>query len=381
VTPPEPPTWVACLTPPGQGALATLGLWGPRAWEAVRALFRPRRGGLPSEPAVGNFWLGRLGGELSDEVVVAVKAMTPTAWLEVHGHGGPAVLRLLTGLFVAQGLQCCSWQEFVRHTGDDPLSASATIALAEAPTARTATILLDQQAGALGKALDAVLAALDAGQRDVAGHVLGELCRHAPLGRHLTGPWQVVIAGAANVGKSSLVNAVAGYQRAVVSSVPGTTRDVVTTRLAIDGWPVEVSDTAGLRPSGGALEEEGMRRARAAMAAADLCLWVLDACADPAWPDAAGDRVHLVVNKIDQPPAWDLSRAAGALPVSALTGQGLGELCAAVSRWLAPDPPPPGAAVPFTDALGAGVEQARQQLEGGLVTEARRTVAELRRAR
>jgi tRNA modification GTPase len=368
---------MACLTPPGQGALATLGVCGPHAWEAARAVFRPRSGELPAEPSAGRFWLGRMGAEVADDVVLAVKRAGPSPWVEVHCHGGCQVVRFLTELLLGQGLRACTWQEFVRNTSDNSLSALAAAALAEAPTTRTAAVLLDQHAGALGRALHAALAALDRGEADEARRVVDELCRHTALGRHLTRPWRVVVAGAANVGKSSLVNALAGYQRSVVSPTPGTTRDVVTTRLAIDGWPVEVADTAGLREGGRPLEEEGMRRARATAAAADLCLWVLDAAAAPVWPDGSAGAVHLVVNKIDVPPAWDLGLANGALRVSALTGAGLGELCAAISGWLVPHPPAPGAAIAFTEALCTSVEEASRLLAGGAIAQTRRLLAAL----
>src|SRR5205823_6447907 len=123
--------------------------------------------------------------------------------------------------------------------------------------------------------------------------------------------------------------------------------DVVTTRLAVDGWPVELADTAGLRAGAEPVEEEGARRARDAASAADLCLWVLDASAPPVWPDVAAGAVRLVVNKVDLPPAWDLAQAGAAVHLSARTGAGLPELLAALSRWLVPEPPPAGAAVPF----------------------------------
>ena len=77
-----------------QAALGTLGLYGPRAWEALRAVFRPRSGGeLPAEPVAGRFWLGRVGREVADEAVAAVKQAGPVPWLEVHGHGGREVAR------------------------------------------------------------------------------------------------------------------------------------------------------------------------------------------------------------------------------------------------------------------------------------------------
>ncbi len=370
-------TNVACLTPPGQAALATLAIHGPRAWEVVRAIFRPRSGELPAEPVAGRFWLGRMGGEVADEVVVAVKRVAPVPWLEVHGHGGREVVRFLLDVLIGQGLEPCSWQQFLRLTTTDPLSALAAVALAEAPTMRTAAILLDQQAGALGRALDAICAALDAGNADEARRILGELRRYAALGRHLTRPWRVVVAGAPNVGKSSLVNALAGYQRSVVAATPGTTRDVVTTRLAIDGWPVELADTAGLRAGGSALEEEGIRRARATAAAADLCLWLLDAAAAPVWPGPDDGAVRLVVNKVDRPPAWDLSQAGGAVRVSALTGEGLSELCAALGNWLVPEAPPTGAAVPFSESIGTAMEEAQRLLTAGAMAEARQALMRL----
>ncbi|HXG09929.1 MAG TPA: GTPase [Gemmataceae bacterium] len=376
---PESVTWVACLTPPGSAAIATLALFGPDAWNVAQQLFRPasRSGaGLPAEPEEGRFWFGRFGEGLADEVVLAVKRGGPVPWLELHCHGGREVLRLLGDLLAARGVRSCSWQEFERRATGDALRAAAAGALAEAPTSRTAAILLDQYQGAFHRAVTAVLAALERGDLGEADRQLTALARHADLGRHLTAGWRVVVAGAANVGKSSLVNALAGYQRSIVSATPGTTRDVVTTRIAVDGWPIELADTAGLRAEAAALEGQGIERARAAAAAADLCLWVLDAAGVPVWPGAeAGPapagKTRLLINKIDLPPAWDLDQAKDAVRVSARTGAGLAELCEALARWLVPDPPPPGAAVPFTTRLATRIEEARRQLAAGRAEEAR----------
>jgi tRNA modification GTPase len=375
----EPSTYVACLTPPGTAAVATLALRGPRAWDVVRQLFRPLAPSgqaLPAEPQPGRVWLGRLGEGLSDQVVVTVKRPVAAAppWVEVHCHGGREVVRLLMDAFAAHGVNRRSWQDLERHTADRPLRALAAAALAEAGTVRTAAILLDQYDGALERALTEVLAALDRDDAAEAGRLLAELAGRTALGRHLTAPWRVAVAGAPNVGKSSLVNALAGYQRSVVAAAPGTTRDVVTTALAVEGWPVELADTAGLHTGAGRLEEEGIRRAEAALAFADVCLWVLDASAPPAWPAPGAGEVRPVVNKIDLPPAWDLGQAAGAVRVSARTGAGLAELCQALGRRLVPDPPPAGAAVPFTPSLCARVEAASRHLSAGRPAEARQEV-------
>lgn len=375
---PEMPTWIACLTSPGQSALATLALYGPRAWEALRKLFRCRSGAeLAAEPVSGRFWLGRIGGEVADEVVVAVKQTEPVPWLEVHGHGGREVVRFLIDLFREQGLHLCSWEDFLRKTSADILKAEAVIALTHAATPRTAGVLLDQQQGALGQALEAIRQALEHGETATAAEGMAQLGRYATVGRHLTQPWRVAVAGAPNVGKSSLVNALAGYQRSIVAATPGTTRDVVTTRLALDGWLIELADTAGQRTKVETLEAQGIHLAQATAASADLCLWLLDGSAPPVWPSEPLTAVMYVINKSDLAPAWDVASVLEAVRVSALTGAGLSELCAAVIARLVPEPPPPGAAVPFTTPLCEGIALAHHVLAAGDAVEARRIVASL----
>jgi tRNA modification GTPase len=333
---------------------------------------------LPAEPEPGQFWPGRLGegGEagLADQVVLAVKMPGPVVWLEVHCHGGPEVIRFLLEILAKHGIQACSWQELERLTCPNPGQALALAALVEARTIRTAAILLDQYQGAFRKAVEAIQAALRENQLAEGEARLRDLVRYRGLGRHLTTPWRMVIAGAPNVGKSSLVNALAGYQRSVVAAIPGTTRDVVTTLIAIDGWPVELADTAGLRPGGAALEQMGIDRARAAAAEADLCLWVLDGSAAPVWPAESSHSPQLVVNKVDLAPAWDLAQAGTAVQVSAKTGTGLEELSRRLAQRLVPDPPDPGAAVPFTATLCDQVEEAFHHNSHNRVADALQTL-------
>jgi tRNA modification GTPase len=373
---------LACrLTPPGSAAIATIALRGPLTWPIVRGLYQPRSQGgrpLPDVLEPGQLWLGRFGAELGDEVVLAVREFAPAPHAEIHCHGGREVVELLLEALARRGARICDYPEFFSYLWPrDPLRALAEQRVLQAPTPRTAAILLHQwRAGACSVALETARSSLDTGGATAEVWLRG-LAQHAPLGRHLVEPWNVVVAGAPNVGKSSLVNALAGYQRSIVSPTPGTTRDVVTATIALDGWPVELADTAGLRQDASTLEGQGIERARAAASSADLCLWVLDASAEPVWPDVAPERVFLVVNKVDLPPAWELSRAVGAVLVSARTGASIPELCDAIARRLVPNVPGPAEAVPFTRELCDAVEEAYAHLTAGRIDETRRALAAL----
>src|SRR5262249_36933342 len=157
---------------------------------------------------------------------------------------------------------------------------------------------------------------------------------------------QVVIAGRPNVGKSSLINALVGYQRAIVFDQPGTTRDVVTASTVIDGWPISLSDTAGLHGTNDQLEAAGIELARARLAQADLVIWVLDATA------ASGELLEelqrqinelglrlpnkrlVVLNKIDRAPGRSVPE--GVIATSATDGGGVEKLLAEISSALVP---------------------------------------------
>jgi tRNA modification GTPase len=368
-------TLAARLTPPGSGAIATIEIRGPSAWEIARGLFRRRSAAaapLPESPRRGDLWLGRFGADASDDVVLAASHDGCVPTVQVHCHGGREVVDLLLGAIRQRGARVCDLAEYYQaRVPFDRWRVLAEQRLLLAPSVRTAAILLQQCSGRFGMHLRLILAAFD-GNAEAGAILLRALVQNVPVGRHLTEPWRVTVAGAPNVGKSSLVNALAGYQRCIVSPTPGTTRDVVPTTVALDGWPVELADTAGIREAPGALEEQGIERARSASAAADLCLWVLDASAAPVWPDLPPERVLLIVNKIDLSPTWDVARAAGALHVSACTGTGVPDLCDAVVRRLVPQAPEPTEAVPFTPELCDAVEEAHTHAVAGRCDEVRR---------
>jgi tRNA modification GTPase len=269
--------------------------------------------------------------------------------VELHCHGGLAAGARVDEILTAGGCRRISWQDWVRRQEVDPFAAAARLALAEARTARTAAILLDQYHGALRRAVEQIKASLHTGAKETARQHIETLLAHAATGLHLVRPWQVVVAGQPNVGKSSLINALVGYQRSIVHSSPGTTRDIIGVETAVDGWPVEISDTAGIRQSREPIERTGIELARRKMSSADLVVLVFDRSqpwseADQALLEAyrAALRLH---NKSDLPSAPG-ERPPG-IELSAMHATGIEALCREIAARLVPHPPQPGAAVPF----------------------------------
>jgi tRNA modification GTPase len=343
------PLEVVQLTPPGRGALATLRVEGFGALQAVAAHFTPRSGRPLGSVAPSRLVVGRFGGSQGEEVVV--RRVCDEA-LEIHCHAGPAAVGRIEQLLVQSGCRPLRWQQWVARQESDPLAAAARIALAEARTTRTAAILLDQYRGALGRAFQEIRAALALHQTDLARQRLEALRAAATVGRHLIRPWRVVLAGPPNVGKSSLLNALAGYSRAIVHPLPGTTRDAVAAETVLDGWPVELCDTAGLRETSDAVERAGVQLAGRRIAQADLVVLVFDqsqpwSAAEEALR-AARPAAQLVHNKRDLPPAAG-PRPPG-LAVSATQGVGVDTLAEAIAGRLVPQPPLAGQAVPFTES-------------------------------
>lgn len=334
---------LARLTPPGKGAIACVGLAGDAAWPAVRELFRrPDGSTLPDAVATPSLWHGRFGDPAVgvDDVVLFVRRLDPPV-VEVHCHGGREIVRLLMATIADRGLDVVEPAEWTRQV--DGADAGATLdVLMRCSTVRTAAIALDQRAGAFRRAVAEIDALVAAGKDHEAEARRQRLRDLAPVARHLARPWIVAVAGAPNVGKSSLVNALAGFERSIVSPIPGATRDVVSTPVALDGWPVELLDTAGLRESSDDLESQGIARAARAHASADLVLWVLDATAPPTLDPPPGTLI--VINKIDQPATWDVSTYA-AIRTSATTGVGIDELARTIVARLVPFAPIPGEAV------------------------------------
>jgi tRNA modification GTPase len=353
-------TIAATATPPGRGGVCIVRISGPRAVALAHAV-----GGPPPPPRQAA--LRRLRdaqGELIDRGLVLLfpgpHSFTGEDVAEFHLHGSPVLATLLLRSLVALGAREAGPGEFTRRAflnGRIDLAQAEAVAdlieSASAEAARAAIRSLEGEFSARVNALCEALIALrvrmeasldfpdegidDFGDRDLLERLdplveeLRGLRHAADQGRVLRDGLTLVIAGPPNAGKSSLLNRLAGYEAAIVTEIPGTTRDLVREDILVDGMPVRVIDTAGLRDTGDRIEAEGIRRARAAMQRADVVLLVRD---DEDGDDAheldgmpAGVRVIHARNKIDlaRIPPGETRNAAGhyCIRLSALTGAGL----------------------------------------------------------
>jgi tRNA modification GTPase len=341
-------------------------VWGPGALEAADAAFRPAVGkGLAATPPRRPRF-GRIGAGLGDEVVAIVLDGEPGG-VEIQCHGGSAAIAMVVEALQGEGARLVEPEAFLAASTPSPIVASAWEDLAQAPTFRTAEILLEQAQGALDREVAGLIAGLGGDDRGVTSRLDTLIDRGRP-GLRLVEGWRVVIAGRPNVGKSRLLNAMAGYARAIVAPTPGTTRDAVTIRTAFDGWPVELVDTAGVREAEDLVERSGVERALRERARADLTLHVLDRSRPlDDRPEPTGPTL-IVASKADLPAAWEPVEVLGTAPfvvVSAESGTGLDDLGAAIARSLVPAPPVPGSAVPFRAEQLAALTAARAALESG----------------
>lgn len=364
-----PATIFALSTPPGRGGIAVLRVSGPAAGTAARSL--TGRDLPPAREARVRAFLDESGERIDRGLLIwfpAPQSFTGEDVAEYHVHGGPAVVQdMIAALSQVPGLRPAEAGEFTRRAFDaGRLDLTAVEGLADLVAAETRAQrrqALRQMDGAMCVRVEAwrarllnALANLEA-TIDFADEELPEgltarvgddvralaeelaaALADARRGERLRDGFSVAIVGAPNAGKSSLLNALAGRDAAIVAQSAGTTRDVVEVHLDLAGYPVLLADTAGLRahPEGDedGVEAEGIRRARARAEAADMTLAVFD-LTTPTGPDAAttallGADSLVVWNKLDLapgPPEADrLGEADPGLAVSARTGAGLDAL-------------------------------------------------------
>ncbi|MEZ6134355.1 MAG: GTPase [Pirellulaceae bacterium] len=266
----------ARLTANAPAAIATIAVSGPGAEATVLQFVRLSTQQL----AIGDIYYGQWLFENEGHQHAAIQAteqvvvcQTIPGLVEVHCHGGQAVCRGILDDLQTAGCEIVAAEQLNRRRG---IARAAELQLLKASTDRSAAILLDQATGALEHAITTICQLISAGNYADAHKQIDALLRWSRLGLHLAEPWRVVLAGPPNVGKSSLINAIVGSQQSIVHHEAGTTRDWVEANCAFDGWPICLSDTAGIRASEDEVEAAGVVRAQEQIAQADLLIAVVD---------------------------------------------------------------------------------------------------------
>ncbi len=362
--PPRPAFLVS--TPPGEGALHGILLLGSSARDVLGQLFRPVRGDRP-DLADGSLALGQIvhRDEVIDDVVVAVPPADLLGEPVVHltCHGGRLILQRLVDLFGQNGLVRLGPDELAARmcAGGhlDTVQAEAARALPGCLTWRSVRVLAGQLGGALGRRIEEL-----ARRDDTDG--IDALLATAPFGRALLEPPRVALVGRPNVGKSSLMNRLVGYDRSIVCDRRGTTVDRLGVLVELEGVAVELVDTGGIMtPDDRELDDPIHRGAaeasRRAIDEATLPVLVLDAT-EPTATDALYDELVArgalaIYNKVDLVAA---TPDDGRLAVSAKTGAGLDALLGAIAHGLWPVQPGDDDAVVFTARQQDVLEQARE---------------------
>ena len=359
-------TIVAIATPPGRGGLGVIRISGPDAPRIAAELIGRTR---PLTPRHATF-----AKRADDHVVVtlfdAPRSYTGEAVVEISAHGSPVVLSSIVRSAIDAGARLAEPGEFTLRAflnGKlDLIQAEAVADLIDAVTPLQARAAFDQLEGTLTKAIatiDAALfdiiarleASLDFPEegyhfvgateaRDAIGRIIADieaLLVQASRGRLIREGAQVAIVGAPNVGKSSLFNALLNANRAIVTAIPGTTRDLLTERADIGGLSLALIDTAGLRETSDVVEQEGVARARDTIGVADLTIVLLDRSRPLSADDrdllrATDSRPRVIaLNKCDLPAAaGEGFGLADPVAISAKTGDGLDSLIDAIAKAL-----------------------------------------------
>jgi tRNA modification GTPase len=361
----------------GVGGIGVLRMSGPAAHAILKAIFRPRkkkRSFASHRLCLGWIFDPDTNSDLDEVFAVFMKApatYTRAPMAEVYSHGGSAVQKLILALMMRQGARLAQPGEFTKRAflsgRIDLAQAESVLDIIESESETELACALAQVQGRLSARINAakqqVLTLLaeveaeidfpdealdlppEAGRAARVGAVCAGIARLISSydeGRAVRQGVTVLIVGRTNVGKSSLFNALVQRDRAIVTPIAGTTRDLVEDAVRIEGIKFTFTDTAGLRPPGDAIEREGIARVRKKIPEADIILWVIDASETYTSEDeeirhALGDKkVIVVLNKADLPPTIDasdgdgqgrgLAAAASRVNVSALTGSGIDDL-------------------------------------------------------
>ena len=356
-------TIAAIATPLGEGGLAVVRLSGPKALEVADKCFRGTVTPLEAQSHTLHYGTIERDGKTVDEVMLAVmrapRTYTKEDVVEISCHGGLLPAKLVLDALLENGARLAEPGEFTKRAflngRIDLAQAEAVIDLIHSRTELALDAANEQLAGKLSQRINRlrdemmlplahVEAHIDFPDEDISPDTkeqliaklqygvefMDELLATADEGQLLRRGVRAAIVGRPNAGKSSLLNQLLGHDRAIVSPIPGTTRDTIEETANIRGIPVVFVDTAGLRDAGDEIEEEGIRRSRVSLAKAELVLHVLDGSEPLSELDvkflkeSAAKKRLLVRNKIDLPPRLEFKEPM--FDVSCVTGKGLDTL-------------------------------------------------------
>ena len=365
-------TICSLLTPPGRGAVAVIAIRGI-AEEILGSNFKPANG-KPFTTQKRRKIIYGLWKSTGEDLIIYGSG---TGSFEIHCHGGNMASRVIVDDLKSAGVEEVPPQVFFKST--DTCSPGAVwksevlIALSQATTNRTAEILLSQLS--IGPdAIDAIATQIGAFEFESALKHIESIRGWSEFGAQLTRARSIVFCGQPNVGKSSLVNAIVGFQRAIVNEVAGTTRDVVSQSTAIAGWPVELRDTAGLRESENVIEAIGIEKARSEIATADLTICVFDAAkkwdaADQQLVDSISPDLT-VFNKSDLVDESEiqtrLGKIANSIATSVKSETGIESLIEQIGVRLTPEFPTPNQAIPVSQEQHKRLDETAADLKNCL---------------
>lgn len=355
-------TIAAIATAPGAAGVAIVRVSGPQALNIADRLFRGS-GLPPSSRNTGSFVYGHVHTDHDLDEVILLIYRAPASYtredvVEFQGHGGKASAQRLLRAILAAGARPADPGEFTRRAflsgRIDLLQAEAVMDIIEARSERAAAAAVEQLEGALSTTFNHLYdeliavasdleASLDFEEDDLPAATMDRIRQQLETSRttfqHLAATWDeghllrdgalVVIAGKPNVGKSSLMNALLGKSRAIVTDIPGTTRDTLEEQLILNGVPLRLVDTAGIRDADCGIEQEGIRRARSLIDSADLTLLLIDGSAPLHDDDHAllaqmnPKKAVLLINKIDQGQIHFPEGFTGFRCVSCAAGRGI----------------------------------------------------------
>ncbi len=385
-------TITSIATPSGRGAIGIIRVSGEKSLRIFNKIFSPNRGKNLNDRNTHSLVYGKIkdGNDSIDEVIIGImrapNSYTGEEIIEVYCHGGPVVLERILNLIVREGCRLAEPGEFTRRAfinGKIDLTQAEAIAdIINAPTDRSRQAAVNQLEGSLKNRLSSLheelmllISEMEASiefPEDVVDFTTKEssfvekldslqsniqkLLENADAGRILHDGYRVAIAGKPNAGKSSLLNLLAQEERALVTDIPGTTRDTLEVDVNIEKFPVRFIDTAGLRAARGKIEKQGIEKAEKTIKESDLVLWVADQSRRPPTGMSSAktsiaylseinflpkhDNFIWIWNKCDLKSRWpksltnQISKKFKTVELSALTGDGIKELHNNISKKL-----------------------------------------------